>query len=358
MTQSSEERISEPVHNLSLSAQLLEQARLLQHQSIDLYNCIDIERISLADNFPSLFNALLQAHDFDGIAQGGRGDLYRQAQLNMMVRSTGIKQLFHLTSPRCDIENLSPDYKIIDVLGGDGLLTRVLSRMLSPSRMPSILTSDISQDMIIAAQRYGQPALQQPAEYLLLKNGSMDAVVIAYGAHHIPPDQRLLACQEAFRVLKPGGYLVFHDFEEHSPVARWFNEVIHKYSLTGHDFLHFTAAQIEYYLVNSGFGEISVQYMYDPFVLSGNSQEQVKQRLGEYLLKMYGLVKLVDEKKNEYAWQSIYSLASECFQYNYQRMNLDDSFGASGIHVYEKEGFWYIEMPRVALVGRAKKVTQ
>lgn len=337
------------------SQPFLEQLEQLRQLSPDLYSTVDLARI-LESAYPQpVLDAISCVTDFEAFSQGGRGESYRNAQQNPIVRAVGIRQLFALISSRGQLASLSPRSRILDVLGGDGTLTRALSTFMPSPAMPAILTSDLSADMVAAALAQGLASLRQPAQHLLLKDACYHAVIIAYGSHHIPSEQRLLACQEAFRVLQPGGRIAFHDFEHHSPVARWFTEVVDRYSLTGHDFPHFTAEEIRNCLLGAGFGQVTVQYMYDPFILSGASPQQLKLALGEHLLNMYGLVKLSHGQSDQDAWNAVYTLAFNYFRYNYQNMGLHEDFGVPHIQIQEKEEHWCIEMPRVALVGTAVK---
>ena len=315
-----------------------------------LYECVDPVRAS-ADNYSFMTDLNLASVDFDSASQGGRGESYRRAQQNPLTRAVGIRQLFELVSKDQDLQNMTPNHKVLDVLGGDGLLARAMALLVPPHSLPSILTSDLSEDMVSAARAYGLFALRQPAQNLLLKDNSVDGVIVAYGTHHIPEDQRLQACQEAYRVLKPGGRIVLHDFEVDSPMSRWFGEVVDRYSRTGHSFPHFTAEEITGYLVGAGFEEVDLKHMYDPFILTGHSQEMVKHQLADCLLNMYGLVKLVDLCGYEDALEVVYALSAKYFRYEYGQNGLSDSFMASQVTVVENNTGWQIEAPRVALVG-------
>lgn len=336
----------------------LAQLQLLQRQFYDLYCCVDLGRARALSELWQSNPAVASQADFEDEQVGGRGHSYRDAQRNPLVRAAGIKQLFTLASPTGRLPDLSPRHRLLDVLGGDGTLTRALAHMLPVASMPSILTSDIAGGMIDAAQSYGLAALRQAAQSLVLKDNCFDSVIIAYGAHHIPPAQRLQAVQEAFRVLKPGGKLVFHDFEEHSPVAAWFADVVDPYSVTGHRYAHFTGPQIAHYLQVAGFADVDVQALYDPFLLSGESQDQLQMILGEYLFHMYGLTRLLDRHDRRAAYQAIYDLADQCFQYDYAALRLHDSFGKSQISFFQQHALWFVEMPRVALVGVGCKPAQ
>jgi hypothetical protein len=90
-----------------------------------LYDCIDWSRIS-ESNSRMIEELASKAPDFDSVSSGGRGEFYRRAQQDPSVRSVGIRQLSALISPNQDLGCLSPSYKILDVLGGDGVLARAM----------------------------------------------------------------------------------------------------------------------------------------------------------------------------------------------------------------------------------------
>lgn len=345
--------ITDPIP-ASSEPRLVERLAKVKERWPEFYECIDLARVS-ESNCDVIVGMATSAFDFDSAVRGGRGESYRLAQINPMIRSTGIRQLFKFISPSDGQQKLTPQHKVLDVLGGDGVLARAIYQMLPKSSRPHIITSDLSEDMVRAAQAYGLFAIQQPAQRLLLKDNSIHAVIIAYGTHHIAPDQRLQACREAFRVLKPGGRIAFHDFAEDSPVSRWFGEVVDRYSQTGHRFAHFTGDEIRQYLQGAGFDDIKISQIYDPFILSDNTAEGAQTLLHNHLLEMYGLVKLVEDHGHARALKMVDDLAHQYFRYDYQRMGLDESFGAPHIKTYQKDGRWFIESPRVALVGHAVK---
>lgn len=330
---------------------LAAQLGQLKNQWPHFYDCIDPVRIS-ESNCGFINDLAARVFDFDSPMLGGRGDSYRLAQQNTLVRSVGIRQLFSLVSPDRDLRRLGPRHKILDVLGGDGLLARAMQQMMPKSSLPAVLTSDLSGEMVAAARAYGLFAIQQPAQKLLLRDHSIDGVIIAYGTHHIPLNQRLQACREAFRVLKPGGAIALHDFEEDSPMSRWFNEVVDSYSQTGHLFPHITRDEVGGYLVESGFEDVRVEYLYDPFIITEATPELARRQLSHYLLHMYGLVKLVERHGLDGALEVIGRLADEYLRYDYPAMGLPDSFGAPCVRLEQTGDGWTIEAPRVALVGR------
>ena len=320
----------------------------------EFYECIDLARVS--ETSCDLIVAMAtSAFDFNSMVGGGRGESYRLAQINPMIRSTGISQLFKFIRPANGTKEFTPQHKVLDVLGGDGVLARAIDQMLPQATRPHIITSDLAEDMVRAAQAYGLFAIQQPAQKLLLKDNCTDGVIIAYGTHHIAPDQRLEACREAFRVLRPGGRIAFHDFEVDSPVSRWFVEVVDRYSQTGHRFAHFTRDEIRQYLQEAGFDDVKVNQIYDPFILSDSTAKSAQTLLKQHLLEMYGLVQLTDCNGHARALEMVFELAHQYFRYDYRSMGLEDSFGAPRIKTHHKNGCWFVESPRVALVGHGVK---
>lgn len=319
-----------------------------------LFDCIDPVRLS-EETLVLIEDISTRAPDFDSLSRGGRGELYRSAQLDPLVRSVGISQLFDLASKEQDSRNLTPESKILDTLGGDGVLARAITNLRPPALTPSVLTSDISEGMISAALEYGLFAIRQAAQSLLLKDNCLNGVIIAYGTHHIPRDMRRQVCNEAFRVLNPGGRIVFHDFESGSAMTRWFDDIVDVYSLTGHAFTHFTRQEIKELLTSVEFDDVQVRYLYDPFMLFDESEQRAKRRLAEYLLHMYGLAKLTERHGYDKALDEVYAFACEYFKYDYKSMGLDEGFGASEVRTFESRGMWCVEAPRVAIVGFATK---
>jgi ubiquinone/menaquinone biosynthesis C-methylase UbiE len=291
--------------------------------------------------------------EFSSNPSEGRGVSYIRAQTRLNVRRRGIETLLAKFT-RASGPNPS-ETVIADLLGGDGLIARLLRADTADFQGYSVLTSDVSEDMVRAALHQGLPAIRQAAQSLVLKDGSVDGVLLAYGTHHIPCAGRGDVCAEAFRVLKPGGRLVIHDFPNDSPVAKWFGEVVHSYSKTGHEHDHFESQELRELLVQARFEAVEVEMIYDPLVVVEPSSPAAWRALGEYLIDMYGLDLLTEELGHDLAVQRTLDLARSCFVYDYGAMGLPTEFGACLPTESTRSDGVCVECPRVAMVATGLK---
>jgi SAM-dependent methyltransferase len=188
----------------------------------------------------------------------------------------------------------SSSYKILDVLGGGGTVARFLSTLGTPT--PTVITADLSQLMIGACRAKGLPYVRQSAARSLFRDNVLDGVLIAYGSQLLDQPTRQLAVSEAQRTLKPEHRLVLHAFEVGGHVARFFDEVVHPYSRTGHPHDHFTRAGILDHFTQAGFRDIRLFDMSDPFILHGRTPQDAKLNALRHLHGMYDLVKGVESE--------------------------------------------------------------
>lgn len=315
----------------------------LYHRAPELYALLDPARLAAEEPPPPT--------DFEDTDEGGRGDSYRLAQQDPTVRLHGIRQLLTLASPGGTLSSWRPGQVVVDLLGGDGTVARAVELFTAPAHRPTVLTSDMSAGMVRAAQQRALPAVRQAAQRLRLRDGSVDAVLMAYGTHHIPRAERATAVSEAHRVLRPGGALVLHDFAERSAVARWFADVVDRYSHTGHDYPHFTPDELERLFAEAGLSDVTVGRMYDPLVLTAPTRDEARRRLGDHLRWMYGLTSLPGDETRA-AWRAA-DLAEETFRHT-------PGERAPGQQVtevtYEATAHgWQAELPRVALVAVGRR---
>ncbi len=278
------------------------------------------------------------AREFSDDVDGGRGDSYRQAQRLTFARAQGTRVLLNLFAHRGstpDLLNADP-LVILDVLGGDGLVARIAQAAVLSSPSSVIVTSDITPAMVEAALEAGLPALWQPAQRLILRDDCLDGVLCAYGTHHLDHAGLMKTCQEAYRVTRPGGRVVLHDFEPDSAVSRWFSEVVHPYSRNGHEYQHYGSETLTNALRDAGFENIISRPLLDPIIAPGMSPAAAGLALAQYLYQMYGLVGLGDGQSVD-VLKRVLSLAESCFG----TLSVDSA--------PEQEGSYRACLPRVAV---------
>lgn len=235
---------------------------------------------------------------FESEAQGGRGDSYRREQnRNPLFRARGIKKLFDLATT--EGRQFCPSDVVLDAIGGNGTLTRAI-RLLQPAEQtPTLLTSDASALMVADALAQSLPAIRQTAQFMLLRDDCADGVIFAYGTHHIPPSVRAAAFREAYRVLKRFRKVVIQDFEENTPTARWYSELLDRYTTTGHKFQHFTRDGLRQLVLEAGFSDVQIVEIYDPFVSHAKEPEAARKQLVEHVCSLFGLERLVKAENGE-----------------------------------------------------------
>ncbi|ARP69128.1 class I SAM-dependent methyltransferase [Streptomyces pluripotens] len=299
---------------------------------------------------PRLLSALVSVtNEFDS-DETGRGDSYRRAQRDASVRWTGARHLLRLAT-RSD----SPgDVTLLDVLGGDGTIARaVADRADSRLAKLSIITGDISGEMVARALALGLPAVRQSADALVLRDCSVDAALLAYGTHHIAPADRPQAASEAVRVVKPGGRVVLHDFDTTSPMARFFTEVVHPYSAAGHDYAHFCRAELAA-LFDGLPVTATIVDVYDPLIVEAEDRETAAARMCQYIADMYGVQRVFAAHRDTAAsWTFI----EEFFDHTRYVSGLPDVQPGAPLQPVLREAAdrWFAEVPRMAVVAVAEK---
>ncbi|MDX8443056.1 methyltransferase domain-containing protein [Mesorhizobium australafricanum] len=310
-------------------------------------NGIDLYLSRLEEINPVAFKALeprIAKEPFDRLANlssneftsEGRGlDYLESIQLSLLARSEGVMHLLGKLHPNGH-DGLCSSLIFCDLLAGDGYVNKVAHRLLGAARCPSFINSDISQFMVDRCIRDGLFAIWQGAtDPFWIRDGSVDGVLMAYGTHHIPRAQRVTAVQAAARILRSGGIFVLHDFEEGSPTARWFADVVSTHSVTPHDYPHFTAGEVLDLFAAAEFEGVTVHRMTDPFIFQGRDEESAVQLLAEYVVKMYGLEKLRNHT------QRVLAL-------------LDEYFGV--LVTQTSHGEFEARIARNALVGSGRRV--
>ena len=260
-----------------------------------LAGMLDPDRTASIDTY--LDRMRQSSWEFETDSTGGRGTVYNVAQrarANRGVGMTALLKLFSTDGTRVP----GPETIILDALAGDGTISRFAAGL---ARRPTIISADLSGFMVAQCLAQDLPCLRQSASTSLLHDDVLDGVLIAYGSHHLNSDERQEAAREGWRTLKPGGRFVLHDFETGGPVDRWFGDVVHPYSATGHPHPHFTREEMHGLLDNAGFTDGQVIEMDDPFTLEAPTQLGARIRVLRHLYNMYGLVKLPLQTKADLA---------------------------------------------------------
>lgn len=314
-----------------------------------LYARLSLDRLLASRELFARIDSL--STTFEGTDKGGRGETYRRTQVRYpLARTLGITTLFDLLLPGGGAGKY-----ILDVLGGNGTLTRTMRLVTPPDDMPEIFTGDSAGSMVTDALARGYPAVRQLAQSLLLADRTMDGVIFAYGTHHVPVPDRLTALTEAHRILRPGGRVLVQDFVENSPTARWYSEVLEKYTLTGHDCVHFTEAGVRALLDDAGFRNVRVTKVYDPCVIWADTEDEAWIELLKYLVDLFSLEKLRPKpgQSGPEHWKMVREILSPYAEH------LVDGDGVAGqldsIKLYQGNGRYAAELPRVALVATGDK---
>lgn len=325
------------------SASLDAYLRMTAETHPQLYALLDETRMRSASGLAGLSSVV---NEFDSDASG-RGDSYRRAQRDALVRWTGARRMLTMAMPT----GRTGDTTVLDVLGGDGLIARALAENADQDLAKvTVLTGDISGRMVERALALGMPAVRQAADHLFLRDASVDAVLMAYGTHHIEPADRGRAAAEALRVVRPGGRVILHDFEEASPMARFFRESVHTYSAAGHDYRHFSREEMAGLFPSPG-ARVRVVDVYDPLVIRGSDARTARRRMCEYVADMYGIPRIL-AGGTDAAWSSL----QESFDHSSYPP------GTAGLPeerrpvVRELNGHYVAEVPRMAIVAVAEKV--
>jgi ubiquinone/menaquinone biosynthesis C-methylase UbiE len=260
----------------------------LRHAHPDLYGLLSDQRCRDLERHIAEMNMI--SWEFENEKVGGRGLAYNFAQKSTDNRKAGMTALLECFSSSSEIPD--KDFRILDVLGGDGTLARFCKTL--PPQTPTIYTADISKFMIDACRAQALPCVRQSATWSLFRDCVLDGVLIAYGSHHLDSDARKAAVREAYRTLKGGGRLVLHDFEIGGRCAKWFDSVVHPYSRTGHPHPHFSRHEMFDLFTSAGFCDVRVFEIGDPFTLGASAPEEAKYNAIMHMYAMYDLVKVAE----------------------------------------------------------------
>ncbi|QDV81222.1 class I SAM-dependent methyltransferase [Planctomycetes bacterium TBK1r] len=129
--------------------------------------------------------------------------------------------------------DLPPTASVVDLGSGHGFVTDALVDALPHTT--KITAVEASEDMLDgAAVHSGVEYRNTPLHMTGLPSESIDLVVSLAAFHHVP--NKTITLAEIHRILRRGGQVVIADVEHGTRTQRFFDEIVAKYSSTGHDF--------------------------------------------------------------------------------------------------------------------------
>lgn len=169
--------------------------------------------------------------------------------------------------------DLNAEDRVFEFAAGTGYLTLKIAPMVK-----EIVAQDISSITLEISRRKAEGSAINNITYYheldpqwpKVGDESFDKVVCLGGFHHI--FDQVGAVKNAHRILKKDGILVIGDFADCSPVQRYFDEVIHEHTATGHRGLFLTTSR----MINIGricdSSEMHAERIQVPFIFSSEDE--------------------------------------------------------------------------------------
>jgi len=149
-----------------------------------------------------------------------RANLYSLAMKNYSI------------SRKSELENFELKGNPKKIIAGEGFLTKYLSKKFIGSEIYALDTSDFMLSQIPKSNNLF--CLNRELEELPFKENSIDLIISLAGFHHIK--NREIWFKKAKRLLEQKGYIEIADVHNGTSTQNFFDDVIKKYCITGHDF--------------------------------------------------------------------------------------------------------------------------
>ncbi|WHX50198.1 hypothetical protein QNH46_05910 [Paenibacillus woosongensis] len=180
----------------------------------------------------------------------------------------------------------------VDFLGGSGQLVKVVNGYLG-QECEGFLTADISLKQLIEGLRKGWSMV--PCNIVKpesLRKEVLDWGIIAYGFHHIAPENRLDALEASFSKIKRGGVLLLHDGFIGSSTIDIMSKIVDEYSVEKHEFPFLKIEDFEryqsYFVENHG-AKVDKYSIFDPMVFFGCDLPSLQEDFSTYMKNHYYL---------------------------------------------------------------------
>lgn len=151
-----------------------------------------------------------------------------------------------------------------------------------------------------------------------IKSGTIDIVLGLAGLHHSDDQQKTV--NEAFRVLKPGGFFAVCDVIDDSAIASWLNNYVNQYNPNGHKGDFISSGEVSILMQQAGFYRVQETIENVPWILANEDH------LAKFFKGLFGLMSSIADIKKavpvylnlnakeqhiEVEWQLIYAVAQK-----------------------------------------------
>jgi len=204
--------------------------------------------------------------------------------------------------------------KIIDIASGNGYLTEYLLKLFPNAKVIAQESSGfMRENNNIDSDR--MEIIEEEIFDTKIKSNSLDLAFSLASFHHINNKKNTL--REINRILKPNGQLFIADVADNTPAQKFFDKVVSKHCITGHNFDFLDNSWIKYLAEETGFKLVSSKVKETPWIFDNKKQmlDFVKNLTGleisdKLLLKFLKEIFKIEEDKDKTVlqWQLGYYL--------------------------------------------------